>query len=77
MKLESGDVATISELAEEEGVYRGLISRTLKLNDLAPVIVEAILNDSYPDNINLETLRQPFPAEWKKQVELFGLFRVS
>ena len=75
MRLESGEVSTIGELAKEEGVDRGLISRTLKLNDLAPVIVESILNGSYPDTISLETLRQPFPAEWKKQIEVFGLFK--
>jgi hypothetical protein len=77
MRLESGEVATIGELAAEEGVDRGFISRTLKLNDLAPVIVESILSGNYPDTINLETLRQPFPAEWDKQVDVFGLFRVS
>lgn len=69
--LESGDVATIKELAAQEGVDRSYMARLLKLNVLAPDIVEQILAGDYSDAINLETLRKGIPLEWDEQREKF------
>jgi hypothetical protein len=41
--LESGEFATIAELAEREGITPSYMTRVLRLTLLAPDIVEAIL----------------------------------
>ena len=42
--LESGEFATIAELAEREGIAPSYMTRVLRLTLLAPDIVEAILD---------------------------------
>ena len=71
--LENGEAATIADLARKEGVDNSLMARTLRLNALAPVIVEAILDGSYPDTISLESLRRPIPLSWEEQAAYFKL----
>ncbi|NGZ05138.1 MAG: hypothetical protein G8237_02160 [Magnetococcales bacterium] len=71
--LESGDFATIKELAEKEGVEKSYLARILRLNVLAPSIVETILRGDYPDSLSLEKLRAGIPVEWEEQQELFGV----
>ena len=44
--LESGEFATIAELAEREGIAPSYMTRVLRLTLLAPDIVEAILDGS-------------------------------
>ena len=46
--LESGEFATIAELAEREGIAPSYMTRVLRLTLLAPDIVEAILNGIRP-----------------------------
>lgn len=65
--LEDGAFATISELAEHEGIAASYISRTLRLAQLAPEIVEAILSGRQPAGLALEALRKPLPSEWGRQ----------
>ena len=72
-KLESGEVGTIKELAKEEGVDSSLLSRTLRLNALAPDIVETIMMGGAPDNVSLESFRQTIPHAWEDQRTLFGM----
>ncbi len=42
--LESGDLATIAELAEREGIAPSYMTRVLRLTLIAPDLVEAILD---------------------------------
>ena len=71
--LESGEVATIKDLAAKEGVDRSYLARLLKLNVLSPAIVERVLTGNYPDPINLETLRVGIPLLWGEQERVFGV----
>ncbi|MBF0184714.1 MAG: hypothetical protein HQM06_10050 [Magnetococcales bacterium] len=71
--LESGEYATIRELAEEEGIERSYLARILRLNVLAPSIVERVLAGNYPPAINLEKLRTGIPLDWEEQERLFGV----
>ena len=71
--LESGEAATIRDLAEKEGIERSYLARILRLNTLAPAIVERVLTGNYPDSINLETLRTGIPLDWEEQMEKFGV----
>ena len=71
--LESGEVATIKELAAKEGVDSSYMARLLKLNVLAPAIVEKVLGGGCGDGISLESLRGGIPLEWGEQGRVFGV----
>jgi hypothetical protein len=66
--LESGDFATIAELAEREGIAPSYVTRVLRLTLLAPEIVEAILDGKQGSGVTLARVREPFPVEWAQQV---------
>ena len=70
--LESGEFATIAELAEREGIARSYMTRVLRLTLLAPDIVEAILNGTQEQRVTLARVLQPFPVEWVEQQRRFG-----
>jgi hypothetical protein len=66
--LDSGEFATVAELAEREGIAASYLTRVLRLTLLAPQIVEAILDGRQPAGVTLETLREPPPARWQAQM---------
>ena len=68
--LESGEFASISELAEREGIAFTYMARVLRLSLLAPDIVEAILDGRQGPEVTLARLLEPFPPEWTKQVKI-------
>ena len=65
--LESGDFATIAELAEREGIAPSYMTRVLRLTLLAPDIVEAILDGKQGPEVTLARVLEPFPVEWERQ----------
>lgn len=65
--LESGEFASISELAEREGIAFTYMARVLRLTLLSPDIVEAILDGKHGAEITLAWALQPFPVEWSRQ----------
>lgn len=65
--LESGEVTTIAELAEREGIAVSYVTRLLRLTLLAPDIVEAILDGRQGPEVTLARLIEPFPLEWQAQ----------
>lgn len=65
--LESGEFATIAELAEREGIAPSYMTRVLRLTLLAPEIVEAILDGSQGPEVTLANLMEPFALDWKVQ----------
>jgi hypothetical protein len=67
--LESGENATLAELADAERISRSYVCRVLRLTLLAPDIVERIL-DGRP-TAGLAQLLKPFPVEWERQREQF------
>ena len=71
--LESGDVANVSELARREGQERAFLFRALSLVNLAPDIIEAILNGTEPPTVTLSRLRRGFPDDWNEQRKVFGM----
>ena len=70
--LESGEFATIAELAEREGIAPSYMTRVLRLTLLAPDIVEAILDARQRPEVTLARVLEPFPAEWVEQLELLA-----
>lgn len=65
--LDSGEFATIAELAEREGIAPSYLTRVLRLTLLAPDIVEAILDDRQGPEMTLAHVLEPFPVEWERQ----------
>ena len=70
--LESRTYATVDDLAKAEKINASYICRVLRLTLLAPTIVEAILNGSQADDLQLENVLRPFPINWQEQSDLFG-----
>src|SRR5258707_14516588 len=66
--MESGDYATVRDLAKAEAINESYLGRILRLTLLAPKIVEAILEGKQPATLELDDLMQLFPVEWGKQV---------
>jgi hypothetical protein len=66
--LESGDHATVRDLAKAEAIDEVYLGRVLRLTLLSPNIVEAILSGSQPAPLELHDLLKPFPAEWDRQL---------
>jgi len=72
-QLQTGtiDIATI---AREEKVNDSWVSRLVRLNFLAPAIVEAILAGTQPASVNATALRTAnLPVDWNEQITLFGM----
>lgn len=62
--LESGEFATIAELAEREGIAASYMTRVLRLT---PDIVEAILDGTQGPDVALANMMDTFPLDWKAQ----------
>lgn len=70
--LESGEFASISELAEKEGIAFTYMARLMRLSLLSPELVYAVMDGHQPANITLANLMDPFPADWKEQHRLWS-----
>ena len=70
--LESGEFASISELAEKEGIAFTYMARLMRLSLLSPELVDAVMDGHQPANITLANLMDPFPADWKVQHALWS-----
>ena len=69
--LETGEFATIGELAERAGIAPSYMTRVLRLTLLAPGIVEAILDGRQGPEVTLARVLEPFPLSWNKQKNTF------
>jgi hypothetical protein len=68
--LDSGEFATIAELARRERIAVSYLTRILRLTLLAPDIVERILDERPSKEVRLPVLMKPFAAEWRLQPAL-------
>ena len=59
--LESGEFATIAELAAREGIAPSYMTRVLRLTRLARDLIEAILDCSQGSEVTLKQVPEPFP----------------
>ena len=65
--IESGEYASITELAAAEKINQSYVCRILRLTLLTPEIVEAIL-DGRPSKTTFSAIFiEPFPIEWNAQ----------
>jgi len=65
--LDTGQYATIKEIAKAEKINPSYVSRVLRLTLLAPSIVEAIFDGRTPGHMTLAKTMAPFPVIWKRQ----------
>ena len=65
--LDTGEYATLEDLARATGVNVTYVSRVLRLTLLAPETVEAILDGRQPAGLQLDDLLKTFPLEWERQ----------
>lgn len=73
-KMDKNPDQTISSLAREEGLTHGYLGRILRLNLLAPNIVEGILEGRQPKGLKvIDFLRKEVPLLWEEQKEKFGV----
>jgi hypothetical protein len=70
--LETGEFASISELAEREGIAFTYMARLMRLSLLSPELVDAVMDGRHPAHITLANLMDPFPADWKEQHALWS-----
>jgi hypothetical protein len=71
--LESGEFATIAELAEREGIATSYVTRVMRLTLLAPDLVEAIVHGKQGPEVTLARVMGPFPVRWSEDGEPFDL----
>lgn len=69
--LELGEFASISELAEKEGIAFTYMARLMRLSLLSPTIVDAIMDGRQPARITLADLMGSFPPDWQEQHSLW------
>ena len=65
--LETGEVSSLREIAQLEGLDNSYISRMVNLTTLAPDIIEAILDDQLPPTVTLFDLAVDPPRLWSQQ----------
>jgi hypothetical protein len=65
--LESGEYATIREIAAAEKIAETYVGRVLRLTLLAPDIIETILGGRQSADQRLDDLLRKFPVEWLAQ----------
>ena len=65
--LESGEYASINELAAAEKINQSYVCRILRLTLLAPDVVEAILDGRHTAEMTFATMMEPFPVGWQEQ----------
>lgn len=70
--LDSGEFATIAELAEREGIAPSHMTRVLRLTLLAPDIVEAIVDGKQGPGVTLGRVLEPIPVAWEAQRQCFS-----
>ena len=67
-KLETGNYATVRDLAKAEAIDEVYLGRVLRLTLLSPTLIEAILEGRQPATLELDDLLRQFPVEWDRQL---------
>jgi hypothetical protein len=71
--IESGKVATVTQLADKLQLDIAYVTKILHLVNLAPELQEAIIAGREPNGLSLNRLRRAIPVEWEWQREVFGM----
>jgi hypothetical protein len=70
--LETGQYATVREIAKAEKINPSYVSRVLRLTLLAPALVDCIVCGRQRHALSLGDLMTPFSIWWPKQAKAYG-----
>ena len=71
--IDEGRYPNGKELADALGVDQSLVSRTLRLAQLSPRVVNRIVSGDIPPTLTVLRLRESIPLDWEEQErELLG-----
>ena len=70
--LINGEAKNITDLAAKLGLKPPYVTRVLGLNNLAPDIVEAIVNGAEPDGLSIAQIMKNIPEDWNEQRKSSG-----
>jgi len=73
--LDSNAVSNVKELAEEVGVDRPYVVRTLRLATLSPRILQGVLHGNAPDGLSVEKLAAIQSDDWAEQEREAGFVK--
>lgn len=73
LMLESGEFATLGDLADSEGLNFSYVCRVLRLSLLSPKIIESILDGRQNPALELQSLTKLIPTEWEQQETIFNV----
>ena len=76
-ELVSGEMESMSLLAEKEGVTQRYIAHIIKLAWLSPDIIQSILRGQIPATLSLDTLKKGFPLDWHEQWQTLGFDKLT
>lgn len=66
-KLESGQVATIQDIAEAEGISDRYVGRMLRLAYLAPAVLDKLLIQRKPPAVSIKDMAAAAELPWVEQ----------
>jgi hypothetical protein len=67
--FDSGEYASLENLAASENVDRSYLSKVLRLTLLAPTIVEEIVEGQESKQLTIEKLLAGMPVSWQQQMQ--------
>ncbi len=73
--IDEGKYATSTDLARAFKLEPGWVAEVLRMTNLAPEIIEAILEGVQPRHLNLQTIRgrhESLPRNWEEQKRLLA-----
>jgi hypothetical protein len=74
-QLDDGVYASLTELAQREGLNLSTVSRVLQIGRMAPDLVETCLSGQQPRTLTLKWLqRHRLPNGWAAQRQIFSTF---
>lgn len=65
--LDAGAFSSIKEIAKREKLDASYVGDVMRLNLLAPDIIELVLNGRQPPTLQFEMLRKGVPSDWIAQ----------
>ena len=68
-KLETGEAATITDIAQAEGVTVSFVSRLLRLAYLSPDVLQMLVTERRPCAVSIEALAKAATLPWAEQVD--------
>ena len=66
-KLESGEAATIQDIAEAEGISDRYVGRMLRLAYLAPAVLDKLLVSRVPPAVSIKDMAAAAELPWAEQ----------